>query len=118
MRRTTVNVDGGVTNNSPFTLAHDYLATLDPPSLECQNERDPQLANRAVLTIAPFPGNAAWNSTYDASKESTLFSVLPHLFSALLAQSRFFGESLAIVTGGPTFSRFFVAPSDDRNPVA
>jgi predicted acylesterase/phospholipase RssA len=113
---TTVNVDGGVTNNSPFTLAHDYLATLDPPSHDCQNERDPQLANRAVLTIAPFPGNAAWNSGYDALKASTLFSVLPSLFSALLAQSRFFGESLAIVTGGATSSRFFIAPSDDRNP--
>jgi len=113
---TTVNVDGGVTNNSPFTLAHDYLATVDPPSPECQNERDPQCTDRAVLTIAPFPGNATWKSTYAPLKQSTLFAVLPNLFSALIAQSRFFGESLAIVTGGPTFSRFFVAPSDDRNP--
>lgn len=112
---TTVYVDGGVTNNSPFTLAHDYLATLNPPSAGCQNERDAQSADRAVLTIAPFPGNEDFDKPYHAKSQSTLFSVMSNLLAALIAQSRFFGESLAIVTAEPTFSRFFIAPSDDRN---
>jgi predicted acylesterase/phospholipase RssA len=111
----TVNVDGGVTNNSPFTLAHDYLATLDPVPAGCENERDARHADRAVLTIAPFPGNEDFEKPYNASAHTALFSVLSNLLSALIAQSRFFGESLAIVTGEPTFSRFFIAPSDDRN---
>ncbi|HTB12715.1 MAG TPA: patatin-like phospholipase family protein [Bryobacteraceae bacterium] len=111
---TTVYVDGGVTNNSPFTLAHDYLATLNPHPAECQNPRDAQRADRAVLTIAPFPGNEDLDKPYDPKQQSTLFAVLANLFSALIAQSRFFGESLAIVTGEPAFSRFFIAPSDDR----
>lgn len=111
----TVNVDGGVTNNSPFTLAHDYLSTLRPAPADCENERDAQHADRAVLTIAPFPGNEDFQKPYNAATQSTLFSVLSNLVSALIAQSRFFGESLAIVTAEPTFSRFFIAPSDDRN---
>lgn len=113
---TTVNVDGGITNNTPFTLAHDYLATLDPPSPNCTNEGTPEWADRAVITVAPFPGTIADVACYDPVKESSAFSVLPNLFSALISQSRFFGECLEVVTGKPTSSRFFIAPSDEKNP--
>jgi hypothetical protein len=34
------------------------------------------------------------------------------LISALISQSRFFGESLSQIMGGTTFSRFIIAPSD------
>ncbi|HVO97048.1 MAG TPA: patatin-like phospholipase family protein [Bryobacteraceae bacterium] len=111
---TTVNVDGGVTNNSPFALAHDYLATLEPRRGGCEMEGSAHRTDRAVLTIAPFPGNEDWNRKYDAPRHRTVFAVLGDLLSTLIAQSRFLGESLSGVTGGPSFSRFFIAPSDEQ----
>ncbi len=111
---TTVNVDGGVTNNSPFALAHDYLATLEPRKNDCEIEGSAQIADRAVITIAPFPGNEDWNKDYDALRQRTLFAVLGTLLSTLISQSRFLGESLPEVTGKPAFSRFFIAPSDEQ----
>lgn len=111
---TTVNVDGGVTNNSPFALAHDYLATLKPRRGGCVIEGSASRSDRAVLTVAPFPGNDDWNKKYDASRQRTMFAVLGNLLSTLLSQSRFLGESLSEVTGGPSFNRFFIAPSDEQ----
>src|SRR5208283_1516479 len=58
---TTLNVDGGVTNNDPFELSHDYLAlhnplaTLNPQTGDWENPRPADQANCAVLTVAPFP---------------------------------------------------------------
>jgi predicted acylesterase/phospholipase RssA len=95
---TTVNVDGGVLNNSPFALAHEYVSSIDAD-------------HSAVITVAPFPGNDAWNQDYDASRERELFAVLGRLVSTILSQARFFGESLASVAGAPSTSRFFIAPS-------
>ena len=95
---TTVNVDGGVLNNSPFALAHEYMCSIDPE-------------NSAVITVAPFPGNDARNQDYNAARESGLFAVLVRLVSTVLSQARFFGESLASVAGAPSTSRFFIAPS-------
>ena len=107
---TTVNVDGGVTNNSPFVLASDYLAALDPQPANTNS------VDRAVLTIAPFPGNADWNKPDDVAQRSTFFAALGSLTSTLLSQSRFAGESMAVVAGGPSFSRFFIAPSGELQP--
>lgn len=39
--------------------------------------------------------------------------MLGRLVSVLLSQSRFFGDSLVVAAAGPTFSRFFIAPSED-----
>jgi predicted acylesterase/phospholipase RssA len=114
---TTVNVDGGVTNNSPFVLASDYLAALDPPTTDGKMPSEADRVDRAVLTIAPFPGNADWNKPYDVAQRSTFFGALGSLASTLLSQSRFFGESMAVVAGGPSFGRFFIAPSGEQKPV-
>ena len=91
----TLNVDGGVTNNDPFNYAHDYLASIDPPAPDKQLETDPCRADRAVLSIAPFPTMESYAVNYDALANSSVSLALPRLFSALVSQSRFFGESLS-----------------------
>jgi hypothetical protein len=110
----TLNVDGGVTNNDPFNYAHDYLASLDPPSDKNRNPREPLEADRAVITIAPFPTTEHALAKFNGKKNSSIFWALPRLFTALIAQSRFFGESLSDVMRGTTFSRFVIAPSDNE----
>src|SRR5947209_2923378 len=107
----TVNVDGGTTNNTPFELSRRYLADLEPKPANGHNNRDPQTADRAVITIAPFPGQQNFDSKYNAQQQAQLIPAIGSLIKALLSQSRFLGESLAIFKGNQTFSRFMIAPS-------
>lgn len=108
----TLNVDGGVTNNDPYNYAYDYLASLDPPRANHQLQRDPCLANRAVVSIAPFPTMASYAVDYDPQANAGVLRVMARLFQALVSQSRFYGESLSHLMRGTTFSHFMVAPSD------
>ena len=108
----TLNVDGGITNNDPFNYAHDYLAALDPPRPDKQLERDPCKADRAVVSIAPFPTTASYAVDYDPQQNAGVLRVMARLFQALVSQSRFYGESLSHLMRGTTFSHFMVAPSD------
>jgi hypothetical protein len=107
----TLNVDGGVTNNDPFNYAHDYLLSLSPAQLAPTCAKD---TDRAVISIAPFPTTEEYSEQFDSAKSSNVFVVVSKLFSALIAQSRFFGESLNQIMSGTTFSRFVIAPSDDE----
>ena len=108
----TLNVDGGVTNNDPYNYAHDYLAALDPPREDHQLERDPCKADRAVVSIAPFPTMASYAVDYDPLHNAGVLQVIGRLFQALVSQSRFYGESLSHLMRGTTFCHFMVAPSD------
>jgi len=112
----TVNVDGGATNNNPFECARRFLAGLAPAPSNGRNIRDPLKADRAVITIAPFPGKEAFDLNYKAIKARKLLSVIGSLLDALLAQSRFQGESLSLLKSDDVFSRFVIAPSDDMFP--
>jgi hypothetical protein len=118
----TLNVDGGVTDNNPFQLGHDYLAIHNPDSFfnettgELRNPSDPDKANCAVLTVAPFPARFLYSDDYDFAANSNIFGMLPNLLTALVAQSRFMGESLRAVASGRSFSRFVLAPSDADRP--
>lgn len=107
----TLNVDGGVTNNDPFNYARDYLMSLSPAQLAPTTAED---TDRAVISVAPFPTTEEYPAQYDSAKNSNVFLVIYRLFSALISQSRFFGESLDQVMSGTTFSRFVIAPSDDE----
>lgn len=119
---TTLNIDGGVTDNDPFQLAHDYLAihnplaTLNTRTGDLENPRPADEANCAVLTVAPFPAEALYNPGYNFDKYSSVFGMLPNLFTTLISQSRFQGESLALVMSGTSYSRFVLAPSDAGHP--
>jgi hypothetical protein len=116
---TTLNVDGGVTDNDPFQLTHDYLAIHNPKAVrntdtgELQNPSGQDDANSAVLTVAPFPADTLYNKNYDFAANSSIFGMLPNLFTALISQSRFQGESLTAVIDTRSYSRFVLAPSDD-----
>jgi predicted acylesterase/phospholipase RssA len=112
----TLNVDGGVIDNNPFDLAHDYLLTLDPIPGDAQNPREALKADRAVITIAPFPAQELFELGYDPAAQAGMMKAVSRLFSSLISQSRFFGESLALIVAGTVFSRFMIAPSDTKLP--
>lgn len=109
----TVNADGGVTNNNPFECARRFLASLDG-SDTAHNPRGALDADRAVLTIAPFPGDERFSNQYDTSEERTLMGMLPALVSTLISQSRFQGEALSLLKDESVFSRFVIAPEDNH----
>ncbi len=108
----TLNVDGGITNNDPFNYAHDHLANLRPQLSDRKAAVKALDADRAVISVAPFPTTARFDVSYKPAEHSSVFSVLGKLASALISQSRFFGESLDQVMKGATFDRFVIAPSD------
>jgi len=108
----TLNVDGGVTDNDPFDLAHDYLAGQNPKAANGANPRSPLEANCAVISVAPFPSTDRYDPNYDFTKAQGIFPMLGRLVAVLLSQSRFLGESLAVLASGTAFSRFVIAPSD------
>ena len=111
----TINVDGGVIDNDPFNLAHDYLAMQEPRAPKNQNPRDPQQADRAVVTVSPFPAQGKFIANPTMESEASVPNAIGGLISVFIAQSRFFGESLAVIATGAS-SRFVVAPSDDQLP--
>lgn len=105
----TLNIDGGVIDNDPFDLAHDHLTGISPPT-GLHNPREASKAHRAVLTVAPFPAAAAFDPAYRAEAAADILSAGGRLVTALISQSRFFGESLAVMMDGTDFSRFVIAP--------
>lgn len=106
----TVNVDGGVTDNTPFELADNYLAEQ---LNQASNPPQPDQANAAVLTIAPFPmGGSTFSGPYVPADHQGIWAILMSFFNVTLSQSRFLGESLAALMDGSSFSRFAIAPSD------
>jgi len=107
----TLNIDGGVTDNSPFNLAHDYLAGKNPLAANGHNPREAEKANCAVITVAPFPSTDRYDPDYFKKKRG-LAEMLDKLVTVLVSQSRFQGESLSVLTSGTSFSRFVIAPSD------
>jgi Patatin-like phospholipase len=109
----TVNVDGGVTDNDPFDLAHDFLISENDKAADGMNPRSPLEANCAVISVAPFPSIDRYDPNYDPKQAQGIFTMLARLGSVLISQSRFLGESLIVATTGPVFSRFVIAPSDN-----
>ncbi len=65
-----------------------------------------------MISVAPFPSSDRYDPRYDVSKAQGPFPILGRLVTVLLSQSRFLGESLAVLTSGAAFSRFVIAPSD------
>jgi hypothetical protein len=89
---------------------------LNPIPGDGQNPREALKADRAVITVAPFPAQDRFNPGYDAAAQAGVMTAVGRLFSALVSQSRFFGESLALIMTGRVFSRFMIAPSDTTLP--
>jgi len=116
----TLNVDGGVTDNDPFDLAHGFLAGQNPkaqprpnlPGAPAHNPSGALDANCAVITVAPFPAGDKFDPNFNAEASANIWTTLGRVFTALISQSRFLGESLASLASGVSFSRFAIAPSD------
>jgi hypothetical protein len=105
------HVDGGVTNNDPFELARQYVAAA--AGNDGQNPRSAELANAAVISVAPFPGDDNFQAGYDAAAQTELGNVVSALIGVLVNQSRFQGENLLLTKDPDVYSRFEISPSDD-----
>jgi len=106
-------VDGGVTDNDPFELARQYVAAA--AGNDGQNPRSAQSANAAVISVAPFPGDENFQTSYDAAAQTELGKVVGSLIGVLVNQSRFQGENLLLTKDPDVYSRFDISPSDDTN---
>lgn len=95
-------VDGGAMDNEPLELVRRSLAGWSG-----RNERDGTRARRAVLLVDPFANKEAPGPADDVG----LLGALMPLFNALVRNSRFKAEDLALAAAPDTYSRFLIAPS-------
>ena len=115
----TVNVDGGVTNNDPFECARQELLRQAPTPGAGHNPRSGQDADRAVISIAPFLSTPIYDPCTPPS--GTLPSVIGQLLNALINQSRIQGENIKLTEDPKVYSRWAISPSVDettRNAMA
>lgn len=115
----TLNVDGGATNNSPFECARLALAALAPPQSSGHNLRDPRLADRALVNIAPL--SSPTNPGVPPLPVDDLPSLLAQFVQVLVAQSRMQGENLKLTSDPTVASRWVIAPTPElagKEPLA
>jgi hypothetical protein len=105
----TLNVDGGATNNSPFDCVRLELANLPPVVQGGHNLRDPKLADRAVINIAPLFTQVA--SGLPPPPATDIASLLFHFVDVLVNQSRIQGENLRLTADPQVASRWLIAPT-------
>ena len=98
-----VAVDGGATDNEPIMLARTALC-----GVTSRNPRDPLRANRAVVLIDPFSGEAGLGVP-----PGGIFSVATGTLNTLLQQTRYDTADLVLAADPTVFSRFLV--SANRN---
>ncbi|HTM50697.1 MAG TPA: hypothetical protein VL285_18510 [Bryobacteraceae bacterium] len=106
---TTLNVDGGATNNSPFECARLALADLPPRQISGHNQRSPALADRAVVSIAPL--SSPTGASIPAPPERRLTTLAGQFIQVLVAQSRNQGENLRLTSDPAVASRWVIAPA-------
>jgi hypothetical protein len=95
-------VDGGAMDNEPLELVRRALAGWNG-----RNPRAGKEADRAVLLVDPF----ANKETPGPDDEAGLLGTVMPLFNALVRNSRFKAEDLALAASPDTYSRFLIAPS-------
>jgi hypothetical protein len=99
-----LTVDGGATDNEPIELARTALA-----GVLGINPRQGDLANRAVVLIDPFAGQAALGP----SALAPLPSIVGAIISSLLEQTRYDTQDLRLAADAKIFSRFMITPRRD-----
>jgi len=104
-------VDGGMTNNNPFECARQFL--VNAAGNDGHNPRAAELANAAVISVAPFPGDDSFDPSLKAEDLTPIDKVLGGLLGVLVNQSRFQGEELILTKDPDVYSRFAISPSDD-----
>ena len=108
-----VCADGGVTNNNPFECARQYLVRQAGGGPSDHNPRQATTADAAVISVAPFPGDDAFDLAYNATQQTSLINSVLALIPTFLTQTRFQGEGLSLLQNADVHSRFAIAPSDD-----
>jgi len=99
-------VDGGAMNNQPLELVRQALA-----GWAGQNPREPSRASRATILIEPFVNKG----TLGPVQAGGLLDTLLPLFNALVANSRFMPEDLALAAAENIASRYMIAPSRGKS---
>lgn len=115
----TVNVDGGITNNSPFDCANTELSFAPPEQALDRAPRSPLKADRAVISIAPFLTTPQFD--INAKPDVSLLGVLGQLIDTVVNQSRIQGENIKLARDESVYSNFHISPSIDettRNALA
>lgn len=97
-------VDGGATDNEPIGLARTALCGVGN-----RNPRDPKLANRGVLLIDPFAGEAGMA----APVPDDLLTVASGVLNSLIQQTRYDTSDLILAVDPNVFSRFMVSAHRD-----
>jgi hypothetical protein len=105
---TYVSIDGGTVDNEPFELARRYLAG----GAAEHNDPNGDIANKAVVLIAPFPN---FVRSPPADDEMKLIHMFPLLNSALIEQARFKPDELLKAANDKFFSRFMISPTRQDN---
>ncbi len=105
----TVNVDGGVTNNNPLECARHELASREPRQPNGKIKSTAADADRAVITIAPFPSEANFNPFF--TPDVSFLTILGETLNTVLTQSRFQGQSIELAENPEVFSDFVITPS-------
>ncbi|CAN7763341.1 patatin-like phospholipase family protein [Caballeronia sp. LjRoot29] len=106
-------VDGGTMDNEPVDLARAEMA-----GTVARNERDGNLAKRAMIMIDPFPDALITDfNQQTAGRSGNLISSAMGLLGAWKNQARFDPIDLALALDDKVFSRFLIAPSRKASPV-
>ncbi len=96
-----VAVDGGTTDNEPIELGRTALC-----GLLGNNPRSPDQANRAVVLIDPFAGEA----TLGPSKIGAFTATAGGVLNSLLDQTRYDTSDLQLAANPNVYSRFMITP--------
>jgi hypothetical protein len=108
-----VSIDGGLFNNDPFDYSH--FALLEKG--RSRNPRPPDIADRAVILVSPFPEDPYFD-TDDTKLAPSLVKTLTRLLSVMKEQARFNPSELALALDEDVYSRFLIAPQrTDSNRV-
>ncbi len=111
-RFTTLNVDGGVTNNDPFECARQELLQEHPAQPIGHNPRSADEADRAVISIAPFLSTPEY--AIDSPPDAGFGAVLAALLDTMVNQSRMQGENIKLTKDPNVYSRWVISPSIDE----
>ena len=113
----TLNVDGGVTNNDPFSYARDFLYSLHPVLPDTSLSQAPCEVDRAIITIAPASTMERSSTAFCIAADPSIIQTLLRLLKVLISQSRFSGETSNQLVAGKTFNSFIISPSDKEVPL-
>jgi len=103
--------DGGAIDNDPFQFArYALMKWSDTTGMFQPLERNPKLADRAVIMITPFPEPPEFQTNYDAIKACSLLAVIKRIIPMFVQQNRFKPEEVFSALDPDWASRWMIAP--------